>query len=265
MCTNSKIMHEKQEKVGFAAMSLKASPEDQAALLELQALDTKLQQLAHKANTLPELQTIAALQAEAETARLAGVTDSGNLEDAHIELKRVESDVEVVEARIRRDTVRLESTSSVKDVAGLEAELASLRKRQSDLEDIELAVMERIEELESTAQSSTTMHDELVARLSAAEASRDASLAAIRTESDHTLANRAAIVGKLNTELVSLYERQRERYGTGASHLQGGTSSASGVKLNENDMAAIRAAAPDDVVLCPDSNAILVRTAESGI
>jgi uncharacterized protein len=30
-------------------------------------------------------------------------------------------------------------------------------------------------------------------------------------------------------------------------------------------MAIIRAAAPDDVLLCPDSNAILVRTAESGI
>jgi predicted nucleic acid-binding Zn-ribbon protein len=104
-----------------------------------------------------------------------------------------------------------------------------------------------------------------VERLSRAEASRDAALATIRAESDHAQANRAIIVGKLDPELVALYERQRERYGTGASHLRGGASSASGVKLNESDMAAIRAAAPDDVVLCPDSNAILVRTAESGI
>jgi hypothetical protein len=42
-------------------------------------------------------------------------------------------------------------------------------------------------------------------------------------------------------------------------------SSASGVKLNESDMAVIRAATPDTVLLCPDSNAILVRTGESGI
>jgi predicted nucleic acid-binding Zn-ribbon protein len=246
-------------------MPLKASPEDQAILLDLQALDTKLQQLAHKANTLPELATIVALKAEAEEARLAGVTDSGTLEDAHTELKRIESDVEVVEARIKRDTERLDSTSSVKDVAGLEAELTSLRKRQSDLEDIELAVMERIDELELAAQASSKAHGELVERLSRAEASRDAALATIRAESDHAQANRAIIVGKLDPELVALYERQRERYGTGASHLRGGASSASGVKLNESDMAAIRAAAPDDVVLCPDSNAILVRTAESGI
>ena len=41
---------------------------------------------------------------------------------------------------------------------------------------------------------------------------------------------------------------------------EGGVSSASGVRLNETDLQTIRAAAPDDVLLCPDSNAILVRT-----
>lgn len=246
-------------------MPLKASPEDQAMLLDLQALDTKLQQLAHRASSLPELATIVSLKAEAEEARLAGVADSGTLEDARTELTRVESDVEVVEARTKRDTERLESSSSVKDVVGLEAELLSLRKRQSDLEDIELAVMERIEELEVAARTSTATHQELLGSLSQAEASRDAALETIGAESDHALANRVVIIGKLPAELVSLYERQRERYGTGASHLRGGTSSASGVRLNESDMAAIRAAAPDDVVLCPDSNAILVRTSESGI
>ncbi len=246
-------------------MALKAPPEDQAILLELQAIDTKLQQLAHRAGSLPELATIATLNAEAEEARLAGVADSGALEDALAELKRVESDVEVVEARIRRDTERLETTSSIKDVAGLEAELTSLRKRQSDLEDLQLAVMERIEELEAASGTTTAGHDDLRARLAEAEAARDAALATIDGERAHAVANRSVIVAKLPEDLVTLYERQRERYGTGASHLRGGVSSASGVKLNESDMAAIRAAAPDDVVLCPDSNAILVRTAESGL
>ncbi len=246
-------------------MPLKASPEDQAFLLDLQAIDTKLQQLAHRANTLPELAAIVSLKAEAEAARLTGITDSGALEDASTELKRVESDVEIVDARIKRDTERLDTTSSVKDVAGLEAELTSLRKRQSDLEDIQLAVMERIDELELAATTSKSTHDNFVKLLAETESSRDASLATIRAESDHSNADRTAIIAKLPAELVALYERQRERYGTGASHLKHGSSSASGVKFNENDMAAIRAAAPDDVVLCPESNAILVRTAESGI
>ena len=47
--------------------------------------------------------------------------------------------------------------------------------------------------------------------------------------------------------------------------LRGGVSLASGVKLLENEMQAIRAAAPDDIIMCASSEAILVRTAESGL
>lgn len=246
-------------------MPLKASPDDQAILLDLQAIDTKLAQLTHKANSLPQLGQLSALAVDVEATRLRVVDERGVLEDAGIELKRIESDVEVVEARMKRDTQRLETTSSVKDVAGLETELASLRKRQSDLEDIELAVMERIEGLEAAAAETAARYDGLLAEANTLEAERDAALATIDAEKNHTSANRQSLIEKLPADLVELYERQRGRYGSGASMLRGGVSSASGVKLNESDMAEIRAAAPDDVVLCPDSSAILVRTSESGL
>ena len=50
-------------------MALKASPDDQALLLDLQALDTKLSQLDHRAKSLPELATLADLGKEVETRR----------------------------------------------------------------------------------------------------------------------------------------------------------------------------------------------------
>ena len=78
-------------------------------------------------------------------------------------------------------------------------------------------------------------------------------------------ATRGAVAGKVPSDLLALYDKQRERYGVGASHLRAGITSASGVALKANDLDAIRAAAPDDVLLCPDSSAILVRTSESGI
>lgn len=246
-------------------MPLKASPDHQASLLDLQAIDTRLAQLAHRANSLPQLAQLSALAEDVEATRLRVADDRGALEDAGLELKRVESDVEVVESRIKRDTERLDATSSVKDVAGLEAELTSLRKRQSDLEDIELAVMERIDGLEGAAAETTARNDALLAEVANLEAGRDEARQVIDAEVVEASANRATVVTGLPVDLVELYERQRSRYGTGASMLRGGVSSASGVKLNESDMAAIRAAAPDEVVLCPDSNAILVRTNESGL
>jgi predicted nucleic acid-binding Zn-ribbon protein len=89
--------------------------------------------------------------------------------------------------------------------------------------------------------------------------------AALEEEFQDTSRQRAELVATLPSDLVALYERQRERYGFGASHLRRGISSASGVALTESDLAEVRNAAPDDVVLCPDSNAILVRTGESGL
>jgi predicted nucleic acid-binding Zn-ribbon protein len=246
-------------------MALKASPDDQAHLLELQAIDTKLQQLDHRAKTVPEIAVLAGLSSDADALRSERLSANGAVEDARLELGRVESDVAVVEARIARDSERLQGSSSVKDVAGLESELAGLRTRQSDLEEIELTVMERLETLESTLASTDAAVAELEARIAATTAERDAALAAISGERGHAAANRSTIAAGLPVDLLALYERQRDRYGFGASLLQGGVSLASGVKLNESDMQLIRAAAPDDVLLCPDSNAILVRTKDSGL
>jgi len=246
-------------------VALKASPDDQALLLDLQQLDTRLQQLDHRAKSLPALVQLAALAREEEQLRSTLAQKRGEAEDARSELKRVESDVAVVEARIARDSERLQGSSSVKDVHALEQELGSLRKRLSDLEDIELTVMERVDEEQAALTAAESGLAELRERVVALEAERDEELKAIESERAHVMANRSTVAGKAPAELVALYERQRARYGVGASHLRGGVSSASGVRLTESDMARIRAAAPDDVIMCPDSDAILVRTAESGL
>jgi predicted nucleic acid-binding Zn-ribbon protein len=246
-------------------MALKAAPEDQALLLELQALDTKLSQLGHRANTLPELTTIAALSKERETLRGAVGQQSGAWEDAQLELKRTEADVAVVEARVTRDKSRLQASASVKDVAALEQELAALARRQSDLEDIELAVMETVDERATALAASRAELEALEARIAEASLSRDEALAELDVDRQKAVADRAELAGRLPADLIALYEKQRARYGVGASLLRGGVSSASGVALNSSDMITVRNAAPDDVLLCPDSSAILVRTNESGL
>jgi predicted nucleic acid-binding Zn-ribbon protein len=246
-------------------VALKASPEDQALLLEVQQLDTRLQQLDHRSKSLPAIAQLTELTREEEALRAAQGQKRGAWEDARTELKRVESDVAVVEARITRDSDRLQGSSSMKDVHALEQELASLKKRLSDLEDIELTVMERVEQEQQLLADAEATLAELRERKQVLEAERDAELASLESERAHARANRATVAGKVPADLLALYERQRSRYGVGASHLRGGVSGASGVRLNESDMARIRSAAPDEVLLCPDSDAILVRTAESGL
>ncbi len=246
-------------------MALTASPDAQRVLLDVQALDTTLQQLAHRERSLPERAVVTALAAEADVMREFVIQRRGELDDARLELSRVESDVTVVQARIARDGDRLQASSSVKDIQGLEHELESLRGRLNDLEEIQLSVMEKVDAIETELASATASLDAHQQKLAEAQAAGGAALAIIAAEADAARSQRAAIVATLPADLMDLYEKQRERYGIGASHLRARISGASGVELTGSDLATVRAASPDAVLLCPDSNAILVRTDESGL
>ena len=246
-------------------MALKASPSDQALLLDLQAVDTKLRQLEYQAKSLTQHAAIASLTSEIDALRVTELERRGAREDVTIELSRLESDVKVVEARIARDNERAQASSSAKDAQAFEHELVSLRKRQFDLEEIELTVMEKLEERDAALAETQAALESLRARIAELETARDAELTVITDEQKHTAANRSTIASKVPADLLALYEKQQARYGTGASLLRGGVSGANGVRLLENELVAIRAAAPDDVLICPSSDAILVRTAESGL
>ncbi len=246
-------------------MAIKASPETQATLLQLQALDTKIAQLDHRAKTLPQLATIATTSAEASVIKLALAEKTGVVENTSLELSRIEADVAVVEARIARDSERVQSSSSFKDVAALEHELVALRKRLIDLEEIELAVMERLETEDLIVAATRSELGDCEALLTESSSGRDRALAELAAERGNATTARDALAAGLPADLLALYEKQRSRYGTGASLLRGGVSQASGVALLEDELQKIRAASADDVLLCPSSDAILVRTAESGL
>lgn len=246
-------------------MGLKAAAADQELLLELQDHDTRLQRLDHQLRTLPQRAELERLEGELQEARRTVVEQTGRLEDAQAELGRVEADVAVVAARIERDSARLQTSSSVKDVQALEQELAALARRQDELEEIQLVVMQRVEDHENELATTRAALEALEARIAETTAARDEAAAALEHERANVATDRATIAQRVPAELLALYEKQRARYGIGASHLRGGVSSASGVALNATDLDAVRAAAPDDVLLCPDSNAVLVRTAESGL
>ncbi|TDP99763.1 MULTISPECIES: zinc ribbon domain-containing protein [unclassified Leifsonia] len=244
---------------------MKASPADQNELLRLQAADTRLAQLAHATKNLPQAVELLKLQPEVEALRARWIAATGELEDARAELKRIESDVQVVDARAKRDSDRVQQSASMKDVQALEAELASLAKRKNDLEEIELTVMQRVEDLEQALAGVEAERAELNGRVAALEGEREEEAGKLEAQRTALAKDRAAIAETLPADLIELYERQRTRYGIGAAALIRGVSMGSNVKLTESDLSDIRRAAADDVVLCPDSGAILVRGEDSGL
>jgi len=156
-------------------------------------------------------------------------------------------------------------TASVKDVQALELELASLAGRQSELEDIELVIMEQVDAREAAVSTAQAEAAELDAAIVIATAALEEAAALVEDEAGHARAARVGLEARIPAELLALYDKQRARYGIGASHLRGGVSTAAGVALGAADLDRVRAAAPNEVLICPESSAILVRTAESGL
>jgi len=245
---------------------VKASPAEQQELLRLQSIDTRLQQLAHRLGSLPQAAPLAELASRDEAVRRTRAEAVGALEDARAELRRIESDVAVVEARIARDGDRLQHTSSTKDVAALESELVSLRRRLSDLEDQELAVMEKVETAEAVVAGIDGERGVIAADADRLGGERDAAAAGLATERDHAERDRAVVAGGLPAELVTFYDQRRTRGGgVGAALLRQRTCSGCTITLTGADLAAVRSAAPDAVLQCPECDRILVRTDESGL
>lgn len=244
---------------------LTAPPQVQARLLELQALDDELGRIAAHRRRLQQGGDLATAAAAHRALHRRAVDERDALEDLRARLRRLESDVALVEQRLMRDRGRLNATSSPKDAQGLEQEIASLIRRRGLLEDDELALMESVETAELAVAESSAELAAVEERVRTLRADRDDALAGLAGDEERVQAERAALVAELPAPLVALYDRQRTRYGTGAALLTRGVSQGSNMELTGSDLAEVRSAPTDAVVLDPESNCILIRTAESGL
>lgn len=241
----------------------KAAPAEQLKLLELQGLDARLTALANRRRALETDPRIRDLEAALSVAN--GELGAAKLavHDAEAELKRAEADVEQVTSRIDRDEARLNSgTGLSKDLVALQKDIASLNKRRSDLEDVELEVLERLDTLRERQAAQQQIVDDIQGSFGSIRSELDQELAEVDAEAAKVKAHRAAFAQALDAGLLAVYEKTLARRGVGAARLFHGTSEASGMKLSPGDLADIKAAAPEDIVFCPDSGAILVRSEE---
>jgi len=246
---------------------VKADPTDQQRLLDLAAEDLALTQLTHRRQTLPEVAAVEAAD-EAERQFAAEVvrtqTDARDLER---EVKRLESDVDTVRQRAARDQQRLDSGGATpKEMTNLQHELQSLARRQSDLEDQELELMERQEAAAAALAAAQAGHEKASADHERAVQQRDDALADLADATARHEAARAAAAEGLPAPLLTLYDRIRTQTGTtGAALLKARQCQGCRIELNGRELAAVRNAAPDEVVRCDECGRILVRTAESGL
>jgi uncharacterized protein len=239
----------------------------QLRLLDLQAADTALAQLAHRRGTLPELAALAQLEIDAAELSNDVVDSETLLADIAGEQRRLENEVDVVRTRASRDDQRLQTGGlPSKELESLQHEITSLARRQSTLEDELLEVMERTEDAESGLGSLRARRDELDARRAELTRTRDDAFTEIDRTANLRTSERAMIATEIPADLMALYEKAREHGGgSGAAMLRQRRCEGCRIELSGSELSSVRSAAPDDVVRCENCRRILVRTAESGL
>ncbi len=229
-------------------------------LLEVQAHDTRLDQLQHQLDALPA-------RAERDAAReaLAAAEDHVVAEtEVHDDLgrrqQRLDDEIETVKAKRAGVEARLYGTgnASARELQDLQDDSESLARRIRQLEDQEIEIMEALEpvdanlaELTATRNARRTVLEDAERALTAAEAELAVALDAERAEREATAAG-------VDAALLAEYDAlRRGRGGIAVSRLVGSQCGACHLTLSAVEVARIRKH-PDEVTHCEECGRLLV-------
>jgi len=244
---------------------VKASPDAQRRLLDLQAIDITLSQLAHRRKSLPELAEIDAISRELSALEDERVRAQVAVDDLDRDITRFEKDIEQVRTRKERDQKRLDAGGALREIEGLQHEMATLNRRQSELEDAELELMEQRESAEQSLNDVNKKLADARERRVAAERRRDEATADITSEQEFKAQSRGPLAADLPADLIQLYDKIRAESGLGAALVRAGRCGGCRIELYGADLARVKTAPADEVVRCEECRRIMVRTAESGL
>lgn len=185
------------------------------ALLALQDLDVRIQQLRHRRAHLPEREAVAradaalaAAQAEHDTFELERSRLAGQRDALDQEAGALGSRIEVIEARLRSG-----AAGSFRDQEAMAAEVTSLGRRRNELEDSELSVMEELEPVEAALAAVAGRRASLEEDRRAAAEAYESAAAAADDEVAAAEAARPPLAGEVEPPLLATYDRLAERLG----------------------------------------------------
>src|SRR5918997_658682 len=232
------------------------------SLLAVQALDTRVDQLARRLDTLPERQQLVTIEQQVAEidGRLASVDERrGELSRSQ---QRFEDEIASLTERANQAEKQLYSgaVSNPRELQALQDDIASIRRRISQIEDDELEVMELSEpvdaqrsELEAERGRLALETERLSGLLATAEAEIADELAVERAQRDEAAAG-------VPDDLWAEYDLLRSQLGgVAVARLVGTTCQGCHLQLSAVEVDRIRKLGVDEIVHCEECGRLLVR------
>ena len=232
------------------------------ALLEVQAHDTRLDQLRHQLDTLPaRVERDAAIDALADT-QVRLTAETATRDELARDQKRLDDEVSSLELKRKGFDTKLYSgsVSNPRELQDLQEEIDALGRRISVLEDREIEIMEQVEPVEAlvagltaTAAAQQTALGEAETRLTVAEAELAVAI-------DEEAARRVTQTEVVDPDLLAEYDKLRAGLGgVAVARLVGAQCGGCHLTLSAMEANRLRRL-PDDgeVAHCEECGRILV-------
>ena len=236
-----------------------AEPYD--TLLQVQELDTELDQLRHRIEALPERAQLTDVRARRAALDSAMGEVRGQVDGLAGRQAALEEQI-AASAKRRHELegrMRTGGVTAARDLQAMDQEVGQLAERQRTLEDQELELMEEEEPLDVALAE----HEALAAALDADEVRLMAAIAEAEVELRASMATvaeaRAERAQGLPTDLAERYERLRSHLGgVGAARLVGDRCDGCHLTLSSVEVERMRQLPADTFATCPQCDRILV-------
>ena len=231
------------------------------ALLEVQAHDTRLDQLHHHHESLParEQRDAAAQALQDSEAQLEAET--ATRDELARQQKRVDDEVELLKEKRAGFDAKLYggTVTSPGELQDLQKEIDALSRRISQLEDTEIEIMEQVEPVEARLEELQATTEQRRAVLADSELRLTAAEAEVLAEIDAEEQLRTAALAPVPAPLLAEYQGLRGgRGGVGVARLVGAQCGGCHLTLSAMEAARMRKLPADEVAHCEECGRILV-------
>lgn len=225
-------------------------------MLDLQHLDSEGDQ---KRRRLAEVEAALGENVELKRARQAAEKGQAAVHALQLRQRDLELEIQGFDARISDSEQRLYSgaITNPKELADLQAEIAALRRRRQKLEDDMLQAMVEQEQAEATHAQASRQLDETQARWSVGQADLVNEQQALQQKLAEIDRARAALLPRIASGDLAIYESLRRRKGgTAVVQMSGGACGSCGVAVSPSLEWQLR---QGELACCSNCERILVR------
>jgi len=228
-------------------------------LIQLQGVDTQIDQLSHRKGALPELLAaeqhrqqviqwdLKRQQIDARSAELMAAVESAEHQSAEIDMHKL------------RLSSQLRTVIAPREAEALQSEMRTLSDRRDALDERELEAMEELSNLEIQMSKFQDEEPALREALENAESALASALAEIVAAVKALETQRAAFRAEVPEVILARYDHLRSHLGVAVARLAGRRCEGCHMDLSPVEVDIVKAVPATELAECPQCTRILAR------